>query len=222
MFDKIANNQNEYSLAVKFRKQRYAFFQSLLARLEGPISILDIGGSENYWRTMGGIGSDQFSITLLNLSVENITLPNTTSIVGDARNLEFGDKSFDVTFSNSVIEHVGGFADQRKMAEEVMRVGKRYFIQTPNKYFPIEPHFLFPFFQFLPVSARVKLLQRFNLGWYPRIPEKAKARAIVEEIQLLEKKQFKGLFPTARLYEEKILWMTKSFIAYEGWDERKT
>lgn len=218
MFNRIANNQNENSLAVKFRRRRFVFLQSLLARLEGPISILDVGGSEDYWRIMGAAGSNQLSITLLNISAENITLPNTRSIVGDARNLEFGDKSFDVAYSNSVIEHVGGLTDQRKMADEVMRVGKRYFIQTPNRYFPLEPHFLFPFFQFLPVSVRVRLLQRFNLGWFPRTPDEAEAREIVESIRLLGKKEFWDLFPTARLYEEKILWMTKSFIAYGGWD----
>ncbi len=222
MFNKIANNQNENSLAVKFRRRRFAFFQLLLARLEGPISILDVGGSEDYWRTMGVDGSDRISITLLNLSNQNITLPNMTSMVGDARNLEYGDKRFDVAFSNSVIEHVGGPADQRKMADEMRRVGKRYFIQTPNRYFPLEPHFLFPFFQFLPVSVRVRLLQLFNLGWFPRTPDEAEAREIVESIRLLGKKQFRDLFPTARLYEEKILWMTKSFIAYEGWDEINT
>jgi hypothetical protein len=219
MFNKIADNQNESSLAVKFRRKRFAFFQSLLARLDGPISILDIGGSQNFWQTMEVDGSDRISVTLLNLSNENVSLPNMTSMVGDARNLEFGNSSFDVAFSNSVIEHVGSLADQEKMAEEIRRVGKRYFVQTPNKYFPLEPHFLFPFFQFLPISVQVSLLRQFDLGWIPRTPDGARAREIVEGIHLLEKIQFQQLFPSARLYEEKVLWMTKSFIAYEGWDE---
>ena len=60
----------------------------------------------------------------------------------------FKDKSFDAVFSNSVIEHVGTFEDQKMMANEVIRVTNFYFIQTPNLYFPIEPHFLVPFFQF--------------------------------------------------------------------------
>ena len=179
MLKKIADNQDETSLAVQFRRKRFAFFNSLLSRLKRPISILDVGGAEGYWKTMGMEGEDQVFITLLNLTKEDVTLPNLISVVGDAREIHYGDNSFDVVFSNSVIEHVGGRADQMKMANEVRRVGKCYFVQTPNRYFPLEPHFLFPFFQFLPVDVRVRLLQNINLGWFPRTPEAAKAREIV-------------------------------------------
>lgn len=55
---------------------------------------------------------------------------------------QFQDNEFDAVFSNSVIEHVGDYEAQRQMANEIMRVGKRYFVQTPNFYFPIEPHIL--------------------------------------------------------------------------------
>ena len=127
------------------------------------------------------------------------------------------DASFDVVFSNSVIEHVGTYQDQIQMAKEVRRVGKRYFVQTPNKYFPLEPHFLFPLFQFLPINIRVLLLQNFKLGWFSKTPDKVKAREIVESIRLLDKREFISLFPNAELYEEKIFGMTKSFVVYGGW-----
>lgn len=218
MFKKLADNQDQTSLAVQFRKKRFAFFNSLLSRLKRPISILDVGGDEEYWKTMGMDGEDQIYITLLNLTKENITLANATSIAGDARDIHFDDKSFDVVFSNSVIEHVGGYEDQLKMANEVLRVGKRYFIQTPNKYFPLEPHFLFPFFQFLPLTVRSRLLQNFHLGWFQRTPEPARAREIVESIRLLGRDEFLALFPDADLYEEKVLGLTKSFIVYRGWN----
>jgi hypothetical protein len=103
------------------------------------------------------------------------------------------------------------------MAEEVRRVGKRYFVQTPNRYFPLEPHFLFPFFQFLPIKVRVWLLQNFKLGWIEKTPDLQKATEIVESIRLLGKREFLSLFPHAHLYEEKVFGMTKSFVAYEGW-----
>lgn len=160
----------------------------------------------------------QVFVTLLNLTEENVSLPNITSVAGDARETDFENGSYDIVFSNSVIEHVGGDSDQRKMADEVRRVGKRYFVQTPNKYFPLEPHFLFPFYQFLPVIVRVQLLRNFNLGWFPKTPDPVKAREIVEGIRLLSKSDFQKLFPTASLYEEKVFVMTKSFVAYEGWD----
>ncbi|MBC8844888.1 class I SAM-dependent methyltransferase, partial [Escherichia coli] len=70
---------------------------------------------------------------------------------------EIDDQQFDIVFSNSVIEHLYTWENQEKMAKEVLRVGKYHFIQTPNYWFPIEPHWVFPFFQFLPKSIRIRL-----------------------------------------------------------------
>jgi len=217
MFKRIADNEDQQSLAMQFRRRRFAFFQSLLSHLERPVRILDVGGTETYWKTMELDVGDQVFITLLNLAKNDVSLPNITSIAGDARAIEAKDSSFDVVFSNSVIEHVGTYQDQIQMAKEVRRVGKRYFVQTPNKYFPLEPHFLFPFFQFLPLNLRVLLLQNFKLGWFSKTPDKAKAREIVESIRLLDKREFISLFPNAEIYEEKIFGMTKSFVVYGGW-----
>lgn len=217
MLKRMADNRDQRSLAVQFRKRRFAFFQSLLSRLERPVHILDIGGTESYWKSMELNAGDQVFITLLNLTQNDVSLPNVTSIAGDARAMISKDASFDVVFSNSVIEHVGTYQDQLQMAKEVRRVGKRYFIQTPNKYFPLEPHFLFPLFQFLPINIRVLLLQNFKLGWFSKTPDKVKAREIVEGIRLLGRREFMALFPNAAIYEEKILGMTKSFVAYGGW-----
>jgi len=218
MFRKIADNQDQDSLAAQFRKKRFAFFRSLLSRLKGPVHILDIGGTESYWKIMGLEQSDQVFVTLLNLTREDVTFPNMTSIAGDARRINVKDASFDVVFSNPVIEHVGTYQDQLRMATEGRRVGKRYFIQTPNKYSPLEPHFLFPLFQFLPIKIRALLVQNFKLGWIPKTPDSTKAREIVEGIRLLSKREFINLFPTASIYEEKIIGITKSFVAYGGWE----
>jgi hypothetical protein len=220
MLRKIANNRNPKSLAAQLRRKRFLIFQSLLSCLERPIRILDVGGTEIFWKVMGFTGDDNVHITLLNLSEEPVLLPNFASVVGDAREIKFPDASFDVIFSNSVIEHVGQYQDQRRMAEEVRRVGKRYFVQTPNKYFPIEPHFLFPFFQFLPVSVRVSLIRHFNLGWIKKTPDYRTAMNIVEGTRLLSKEELLSLFPGASLHEEKIIGITKSFVAYGGWEGR--
>ncbi len=219
MIQRIADNRDEQSLAVRFRRKRFAFFLSLLSQLQRPVHILDIGGTQAYWKMMGLDTKDQVFITLLNLTQDNVTLPQATSIVGDARSIQAEDHSFDIVFSNSVIEHVGSYQDQLQMANEVRRVGRCYFIQTPNRYFPLEPHFLFPFFQFLPISLRVLLLQNFKLGWLEKTPDVQKARGIVESIRLLSKKEFKTLFPNAPIFEEKALGLTKSFVAYGGWNK---
>jgi methyltransferase family protein len=217
MLKKLADNRDVGSLAVQFRRKRFAFFLSLLSQLERPVHILDIGGTEDYWKTMGLSADDHVFITLLNLTQDEVTLPYLQSIVGDARSIEAANQQFDIVFSNSVIEHVGNFSDQMRMAEEVRRVGKHYFVQTPNKYFPLEPHFLFPFFQFLPLKVRVGLLQNFRLGWFEKMPDLQKATEIVKSIRLLSRQEFLSLFPHASLYQEKVFGMTKSFIAYEGW-----
>jgi len=222
MHKTIADKRDEQSLSIQFRRKRFAFFLSLLSRLERPVHILDIGGTGAYWKTMGLDANDQVFITLLNLTQDNVTLPYLTSIVGDARHIQVEDCSFDIVFSNSVIEHVGNYPDQAQMANEVRRVGKNYFVQTPNKYFPLEPHFLFPLFQFLPLMIRVWLLQNFDLGWFTKTSDARKAKEIVESIRLLDKKEFGKLFPDATIYEEKILGMTKSFVAYTaGMNEKR-
>ena len=219
MLRKAPDNRNAQSLAVQFRRKRFAFFIALLSRLQKPVHILDIGGTEAYWKMMGLDSSDQIFITVLNLTANAVTLPYLTSTVGDARHIDAGHNTFDIVFSNSVIEHVGTYEDQLQMANEARRVAKRYFIQTPNKYFPLEPHFLFPFFQFLPLKAQTWLLQHFDLGWFTRTPDVQKAREIVASIRLLDKTELVALFPTANLYEEKVLGLTKSFVVCGGWSE---
>ena len=219
MFKLIVDNRNRNSLATKLRRKRTALFESLLTPLAKPIRILDVGGTELYWKMTDLAGNDKISIWLLNLETVSTSLLNCTSVRGDARRLDFENDNFDVVFSNSVIEHVGNYEDQLQMAKEVLRVGRRYFVQTPNKYFPVEPHFVFPFFQFLPFGLRVWFLRNFNLGWFPKTPDKSSARQIVESIRLLDRREFIQLFPDAKIYEEKIFGLTKSFIAYGGWEE---
>jgi hypothetical protein len=167
---------------------------------------------------MGGFTEENAHIVLLNLSELRINHNNFTSVAGDARDMRvFKDKEFDVAFSNSVIEHVGNLEQQEQMAEEVQRICKRYFIQTPNRYFPIEPHFLFPFFQFLPLSWKVFLIRHFDLGWTPKIADREKAEELFLPIRLLTKKELKRLFPGGKIFKEKFLGLTKSFVVYGGW-----
>ena len=130
---------------------------------------------------------------------------------------QFADQEFDVVFSNSVIEHVGEPNAQRQMASEMKRVGKRYFVQTPNRHFPLEPHFFFPGFQFLPLVARIWLLQHFDLGWYKKIPNYVAARQEVETIRLLSRRDVMQLFPEGTLYNERFAGLTVSFVIYAGW-----
>jgi hypothetical protein len=214
----LADNTRPDSLATSMRRKRFALFLSLLRSIEGHVEILDIGGTQQFWDIMLGTQPEGMRVTLLNVAHQPVSSSAFVSAVGDARKLErIRNGEFDVVFSNSVIEHVGTYADQARMADEVRRVGKRYFVQTPNRRFPIEPHFLFPFFQYLPVPARAWMLSSFNVGWYRRIPDRVAARREVESIQLLTRSRFAKLFPDATIHEEKLLGLTKSFVAYHGW-----
>jgi 2-polyprenyl-3-methyl-5-hydroxy-6-metoxy-1,4-benzoquinol methylase len=215
---KFADNRRIDSLATKLRRKRFVLFSSLISSLPRPLRILDVGGTEIFWERMDFIKED-VEIVLLNLSNVEVTYRNLSNVAGDARKMvQFRDKEFDVVFSNSVIEHVGEYYQQRQMAEEVSRVGKKYFVQTPNYFFPIEPHFLFPCFQFFPVQWKVFLIRHFDVGWFKRIPDVQKATETVNSIRLLTEPELKKLFPGATIYKEKFFGMVKSFIAYNGWD----
>jgi len=175
---------------------------------------MDIGGTQKYWDMMG-FSDDKVKITLLNLEAQPVSGSSFISVTGNATDLsDYADQSFDIVYSNSVIEHLFTREAQMKMAAEVRRVGKHYFIQTPNYYFPLEPHWVFPFFQFLPVSFRTWLTMNFNLGHIGRIPDPAAAFEQVQEIQLLTRQQLQNLFP-AMIYEEKFFGLTKSLVAYK-------
>jgi len=213
----LADFNREDSIAIKIRRKRIAFFMDLLSPLPRPLTILDVGGTEIFWERLKFAGDDNFELTLLNLKKIETNYTNLNSVSGDARDMkEFGDKEFDIVFSNSVIEHVGGYDDQIQMAKEVQRVGKRYFLQTPNFHFPIEPHFLFPFYQFFPLELKTSLLMRFDLGWRRKTQDRETAQRIINSIRLLKKGELRQLFPGAMIHNEKIWGLTFSFIIYKG------
>lgn len=220
IFIKLFDIREEKSLATKFRKKRFSLFLSLIAKLQKPLKILDVGGTQVFWERMNFIEENGIEIVLFNLSKEEVKHKNLSSIIGDVRDMSiFGENEFDIVFSNSLLQYVGvdGYLDQCRIAKEIQRVGKRYFVQTPNRNFPIEPHFLFPFFQFLPRGFQIFLISCFNLGWREKIQNRQKAIQLINSIRLLKKKELKNLFPNAIIIEEKIFGLTKSFIAYEGW-----
>jgi ubiquinone/menaquinone biosynthesis C-methylase UbiE len=217
ILSKIYDNSLEDSIATRLRKKRLKLFTTLIGSVPRPIRILDIGGTEVFWETMNYTGNPDIEVVLLNLYEIKTKNKNFSSVVGDASCLSgVYDKEFDVVFSNSVIEHIVDRNGQLKMVAEVKRAGKKYFIQTPNRYFPIEPHFLFPLFQFLPITVRTWLVMNFNMGWYKKTDDFQKAKMTANSIKLLTYKELKIMFPDATIYREKFLGMTKSFVIYGG------
>lgn len=210
---RIADNTNSDSIASRMRRKRTQRFLQMIEAFPEPVRVLDVGGTVQFWQAFQL--PKVCHITVLNIHLEDCGgQPGFTSVAGDARNMEtFADGQFDLCFSNSVIEHVGTLHDQVNMGREIRRVARAYFVQTPNRYFPLEPHFLVPFWQFLPLPLRTAMLRRLNLGWMRKTPDALAARAEIEQIRLLNGTEMKAIFHDATIHREKIGPFTKSIIA---------
>jgi SAM-dependent methyltransferase len=187
----------------RWREERYRLFMDL-CDVRPNESILDVGAG-------AGGALERFNrenpIVALDLAPEQshwLDGPNVTIAVGDGTRLPYGDAEFPVVFSSSTIEHVPAEL-QDAFAAEIARVGQRYFVQTPNRYFPIEPHYQFPFFQFLPERVQRALNRRFTLGW--------RQRGHWEPVRLLSARQLRMLFPDAEIHRERVFGLTKSLMA---------
>ena len=204
-------SENKGSLGNKFREKRFSFFLKKFNKMQKPVSVLDVGGKINFWENRGIAGNTNFEITLINIEKEKSQYSNIKTLIGDATDLsQFDDESFDITHSNSVIEHLYNFENQKKMASEIVRVGKKHIVQTPNKYFFIEPHYLLPFFQFVPKKLKYFILTKTKLSRLKKWNKKF-AKQYVDEIRLLNLKEMKILFPKSKIYFEKFIGMNKSF-----------
>ena len=104
------------------------------------------------------------------------------------------------------------------MASEMRRVGRRYFVQTPNRFFPLEPHALVPFFQFVPRRLAAAVLARRSVGWLPKAADRTAAIIEAESLRLLDKRELRLLFPDAQILEERIGPLVKSYVATGGWN----
>ncbi len=183
------------------------------------VDIVDIGGTREYWSIIpvDYLRRRNVHITLVNISPsENPTGgqdPVFSYMHGDGCQLkEIADQQFDMAHSNSVIEHVGNWDKMIAFAGEIRRIAKMYYVQTPNYFFPIEPHFLIPFFHWLPVSVRLRLIMRFQLGCFPKAADEEEARGFLEICRLLTKRRLHSLFPDAVLHKERLFFLVKSFI----------
>lgn len=206
------------SLAYRFRQRRFALLQPVIERIiarKGHCRIADIGGTEYYWQIAGDfIARAAVEIHLINLEKAATIGGKFTTHAGDACRLAaFADDSFDLVHSNSVIEHVGDWRRMTAMADEVRRLAPAYFVQTPNFWFPYEPHFRAPFFHWLPEPVRARLLMRFNLGFGGRRATLDAAMQGLQSSNLIGEAQMAALFPDARIAREKVFCLTKSLMA---------
>jgi len=188
-------------------------FQKLFS-ITQETRILDIGGTVDIWSFV----TTKLQITILNLypPVYPVKEENVNWVIGDARDLPFKDKEFDIAFSNSVVEHVGDISSQKDFAKEISRVGRHYYVQTPNKWFPVEPRFMAPFIHFLPKRLQKKIVKNFTIWGITCKPSKENCSNFVDEIQLLSYKNMEHLFTDSHVIQEKFLGFTKSLIAIKN------
>lgn len=205
-----------YPVMAYFRRKRLAELLRIYPNLQ-EYSVLDVGGRPFMWdllRAEYSVAPKQ--LVLLNTPSEG-TLPESehyTVKIADGCSLPYEDKSFDLVFSNSVIEHVGKTEEMTRFSNECERVGKNIYIQTPNRWFPVDAHLGVAFIHWLPRGLYKKLC--FLSLRYPftinNPTEKKNFDLEFETTRLLTLSQLERLFPKKRIVPEKFLFFIKSFV----------
>lgn len=215
---------NPLSREFGFRRRRFAQVERLIQAVlneRGRARILDLGGTESYWL----IGEEflrrnghRLEIVLVNTEAQK---PAATALFRHVQASAsdpalFRGERFDLVHSNSVIEHVGDWEEMRLFAANTRRLADRYYVQTPNYWFPFEPHFRTVGFQYLPAALRTWMLTRMPLGFFRRVPVWEEAREVIDHNRLISARQVAALFPDAAISRERVFGLSKSIIAVRG------
>lgn len=164
------------TVSLRSRRRKLALLLEEL-RPTSETTVLDVGADELGFGEGDGCGTLNFleemypwpeRITALGLH-EGVGFaeryPGIRYVQGDACALPFADGEFDIVFSNAVVEHVGGRDRQRAMVAEAVRVGRRVFVTTPNRRFPIEVHTRLPLVHWLPDALSHRVYRALGKGF---------------------------------------------------------
>ena len=190
------------------RRRRMAEFARRMG-VTGGERVIDLGGAPRFWDDL----PVPLDVTIVNLPGFNPPDPGPshhqiTLLEGDACDLRgFADQSFDIAFSNSVIEHVGDAERRRAMAAEAQRLAPAWWVQTPSIWFPMEAHTMMPFWWFYPQPLQRALIRR----WRRKLPGWTR---MVETTTIVSKDEMRALFPGATVWTEWKLGFPKSYVAY--------
>ena len=200
-----------YAMLGRFRAQRMRRFLEMFP-ITDQTRVLDIGGAVGTWEHV----PVRPRLTLLNIYDRPDGLDAAVIWVkGDARQMPFNPGDFDVIFSNSVIEHVGTWDDQRQFAQEIRRLQSPFWIQTPDRYFPIEPHALGLGVQFLPRAWQAPYARFLSLRGLMTIGTPGALRQTLDNTRLLNHHELQTLFPGTPIWRETVLGLSKSLVAYQ-------
>lgn len=196
------------SVSARARDRRWKVFTDTFPDV-GEMTVLDIGGDVRAWR-LAPVRPKK--LILLNIFEQEVEEDWITALVGDACEPPADLPAADMVYSNSVIEHVGGHFRRVQFAETVHRC-ERYWVQTPSRNFPIEPHFMFPGLQHLPRRAQMAAVTHWPVGNYAEVKDKSEALSYLLDIELLTADEMRFYFPDSELYRERFAGLTKSFVA---------
>lgn len=226
--DTLTDYNDPNSFGSRMRARRTGPLLALIKKVylnKGEVRILDVGGKAQYWKSVpdGFLKDHRVSITILNLPCDlaHENAEGFLYVAGDACDMpEYPDNSFDILHSNSTIEHVGNWNRIKAFAAETRRVAPNLFIQTPNFWFPIEPHFIKPFHHWLPKPWRARMWRWFRMGQRGKACNLDHAmQKLDDEPYLLDIPMFRFLYPDCRILRERLLFLTKSLVAYRMADD---
>ncbi|RCG31096.1 class I SAM-dependent methyltransferase [Sphaerisporangium album] len=206
------------SLNTGFRAKRMGMLLERFPDL-AHMEVVDLGGTVRTW-TRSPVRPAHVHLINPEPPVKGVAddvLPDwVTMEIGDACDLpaHLRERRFDLVFSNSVMEHVGGHERRARFADSVHMLSDRHWVQVPYLYFPVEPHWVFPLFQFLPLPAQTAIAARWPLSaWGKRPRSRAEALPLVMEVELMSRTQMRHYFPGSDLIAERFAGLTKSLIA---------
>ena len=201
-----------------WREKRFALFLRLLRPSPSDI-LLDVGGYPGFWTSHPQPVRQIDTLNVDDVSWTDTPVPghNIRTIVGDGCALPMHDRSYDIGFSNSVIEHVGSWERQQQFASELRRVARKLWVQTPAYEFPVEPHYLTPFIHYFPRGLQRRILRWCTVwGWLER-PDRVQINTMVDSTRLLKKWEMQELFPDCQILTERVLGIfPKSYIAFRA------
>jgi len=208
---KVSDYTSPGSISGRARARRWSEMMRYFPEL-AEMRVLDLGGTPLSWNHAPVLPAQVVCVNLD--SSHAATDERVTGLVADACDLPDSLKAehFDLVYSNSLMEHVGGHDRRKRFADTVHTRADRHWVQTPYRYFPVEPHWIFPGMQWLPFRARVAISQYWPHGPSPR-HDPVQAAADVAEIELLSMTEMRSYFPGSAIWLERFAGLPKSLVA---------
>jgi hypothetical protein len=211
---KLGDPDTPSSFSSKRRVLRFKELVRHFPKLD-TMRVLDLGGTPNFWRSAPVKPAYVTTLNLDNYEPAEAWLEHVAADACDLGSLDSCAGAYDLVVSNSLIEHVGGYQRRREFAQVVMAAAPAHWVQTPDRYFPIEPHYVAPGFQFLPVGTRAELVRRWPFA-HERVYTTPEALSQVLTIELVSAAELQHLFPLATIWHERFAGLSKSIVAVKS------